>query len=102
MTSTAAFSDQIQRGVRLQANIVFALLFENIRRLSGGTILSHLADPVIKMLVFGSMWTVLGKTFYGYSPYLVMFISFIPHMMFRRGLTVMPRVLRNRMTLFAY
>jgi capsular polysaccharide transport system permease protein len=106
MTSLAVFAEEVRRGARQQADVVYALLFKDFHVRSNAGRLGMfwtVCSPIINALVLGSFWTFTGrKEFYGVSPFLVMTASIIPYQLVRRGLGAIPAALGSNTGLYGY
>jgi capsular polysaccharide transport system permease protein len=106
MTTLVSFADEIRRGLHQQSNVIFALLFKDLRSRSNSGRLGlfwTICSPIINALVLGSFWAFTGrKEFYGVSPFLVMTASIIPYQLVRRSLGSVPAALGGNTGLYGY
>src|SRR6266545_5253949 len=108
MTSIALYADETWRGLRQQANVIFALVFKEFRGRSKGSagllgLFWTLTTPALTALALASMWYFLGRhDFNGVSPFLVMTVSIIPYQLMRHSFGYIPAAVGSNMSLYGY
>jgi capsular polysaccharide transport system permease protein len=108
MTSLVDFRNQLGRGLQIQGQVVFALLFKEFRTRSGSStgrlaIFWTVVTPIVSASVLALMWSFLGrKEFYGVPTFLVMSVSIIPYFLVRHGFNSIPAAIWQNSGLYGY
>lgn len=103
------FFHEIREGSRRQGNVIFALLFRELKNKSGSegygllSLVGILIEPVIAVLILAAFWyTLRRQEIQGVHVALFLAISYTPFSIFRRSITSVPRSIRASRSFYAF
>lgn len=109
MGSAARFFYELQEGSRRQANIIFALIFKELKSRSGTdghgvlSLVAVILESTLSVLVLAGFWWLLRRTeIAGINVGLFLAVSYIPFAMVRRSLSSVPRSIRGSRSFYAF
>lgn len=102
------FFYQVAEGARRQGNVIFALIFRDLKNRSGDeygllSIIGILIEPAISVIMMALFWYVLRRQEIDGIPVLLFLtVSITPFTMVRRSLASIPRSVRSSRSFFAF
>lgn len=105
--SPGRFFFELREGARRQGNVVFALIFREIKAKSGGygllSFLGILLEPILAVVAMSLFFYLLRRQeIQGVHIALFLAVSYTPFMFFRRCITSVPRALSATRSFYAY
>ena len=105
----ARFFYELSEGARRQGNVLFALIFKELKARAGNNAgrLYNLAmvmlEPAIGALLLAGFWYIIGRYEVG-GVHVALFVavSYTPFSIFRRSMSSIPRSLRSNLAFYAY
>lgn len=103
------FFRELREGLRRQGNVIFALIFKEIKKRSGSegyglyTLIGNILEPTIAtgtMMVF--FYIIKRQEVYGIHVALFIAVSYIPFGIMRRSLSSIPAAVRSNSAFYAY
>ncbi len=102
------FFYQIAEGARRQSNVIFALIFRDLKNRSGDeygmlSLIGILIEPALSVLMLALFWYVLRRQEIDGIPVLLFLtVSITPFTMVRRSMASIPRTVRTARAFFAF
>lgn len=103
------FVYEMREGSRREVNVIFALMFRELKSRSGTegngllSLIGIVAEPVFAALLLAGFWYVIRRTeIQGVSVFLFMAVSYTPFSVFRRAITSIPRSIRSSRSFYAF
>lgn len=106
--SLSLFFYQVAEGARRQSNVIFALIFRDLKNRSGDeygylSLLGIVVEPALSVLALAAFWYVLRRTdIHGIPILLFLVVSVTPFTMIRRSIASIPRTVRSARAFFAF
>lgn len=106
--SLSFFFYQLAEGARRQSNVIFALIFRDLKNRSGDeygmlSLVGIVIEPAISVLSLAAFWYILRRQDIDGIPVLLFLsVSVIPFTMVRRSLASIPRTVKTARAFFAF
>lgn len=106
--SISLFFYQLAEGARRQGNVIFALIFRDLKNRSGDeygilSLLGIVVEPALSVLALAAFWYLLRRTeIGGVHVLLFLIVSVTPFTMVRRSLASIPRTVYSARAFFAF
>lgn len=105
--SISRFLYEVREGARREANVVFALIFRDLKNRSEGSgllsLINIIIEPTIAVIVLSAFWFVLKRQeIQGVHVALFLAVSYVPFNVLRRGITSIPRAVKSTHSFYAF